>query len=126
MNALRQTAFLSYLALIGLTISWEGWFAPSSYAPRAWFMLKTLPLILLLYGLVRGTFKSYFLACIVVLVYFAEGTVLTYVYVGTHWQWTGTRFFAILEILLSLSFFFSAAWYVRQSRDALSRPLHNP
>ena len=90
-------------------------------------MLKTLPLIVLLYGLVRGNPKSHFIACLLVLPYFAEGTVLSYIHAGTHWRWTGPQFFAVLEILLSLCFFFSAAWYVRGLGDANpKKPIHSP
>lgn len=117
MSALHKTALSSYLALIGLTISWEGWLAPSPYAPRMWFMLKTLPLILLLYGLVRGNRKIYFLACLLILLYFSEGVVLSYAHIGANWHLHGTRFFAGLETLFAVCFFFSAAWYARRPTE---------
>lgn len=114
MPGTQNTALGAYLALIGLGILWEGWFAPSSYAPQFWFLVKTAPLVVLLYGLVRGSAKIYLLACLLILLYFSEGVVLSYVHAGARWTWTGVRFFAALEIALTLAFFFSATWYVRQ------------
>lgn len=118
----QQNALGAYLALIGLCILWEGWFAPSSYAPQFWFLIKTAPLVALLYGLVRGSAKSYLFGCLLILLYFSEGVVLSYVHAGAQWSWTGVRFFAALEIVLALTFFFSASWYVRQK----GRDTHSP
>lgn len=117
----QQNALSAYLALIGLCVLWEGWFAPSSYAPQFWFFIKTGPLLALLYGLARGGVKSYLYGCLLILLYFSEGVVLSYVHAGAPWGWTGVRFFAAIEIVLTLAFFFSASWYVRQKgRDAHS------
>ena len=120
MSGTRQGALGAYLALIGLCILWEGGFAPSPYAPRFWFAIKVLPLVVLLYGLVRGAAKAYAFAGVLVLLYFSEGVVLSYVHVDARWSWTGVRFFAALEIVLTLGFFFAAAWYLRQKHHGVS------
>jgi len=117
-RALQRLALAAYIALVVLCVSWEGWLAPSVYAPPLfWLSFKTVPLLLPVVGLFRGTPKTYFLASLLVLVYFIEGVVLAYSHRTEHLTAMGVLPLACTEIGLSLMFFFSAAFYVRRTQN---------
>jgi uncharacterized membrane protein len=114
---LHALALGSYLLLILLTILWEGWLAPKG-PPGLWLTVKSLPLLLPLFGLLHGRLRSHILASLLVLLYLTEGLVLMWTAPpagfasGSPWPW------AVAEILLSLAFFVSASFYVRRRRHA--------
>jgi len=81
-HAQRLTIF-NYLLLILLILAWEGWLAPAPNAPPGlWLTLKSLPLLIPLRGLLRGNIRTYLLSTLLLLFYFTDGVVLTYL----HWQ----------------------------------------
>jgi uncharacterized membrane protein len=113
----QPLALASYLLLIVLTVLWEGWLAPKA-PPGFWLAVKSLPLLLPLSGLLHGRSRSHLLACLLLMPYLTEGTVLLYterllgLARGSAWPW------AALETLLTLVFIISAALYVRALRAA--------
>jgi uncharacterized membrane protein len=111
-TALQRIALASYLLLILLTVLWEGWFAPKA-PPGFWLTVKSLPLLLPLFGLLHGRPRSYVMASLLLLLYLIEGLVLL---------WTERRLgfapgsalpWALLETLLTLAFIVSASFYAR-------------
>jgi uncharacterized membrane protein len=119
MQALQRLALAAYLALLALCAVWEAWLVPSSYAPPVfWLGIKILPLLFPLLGLFRGKPKVYFLASLLVLAYFSEGVVLAYSHRADSLAGIGVLSLAWLEIVLSLLFFFSAAFYLRKVNHA--------
>lgn len=111
---LGTTARGSYLALILLGIVWEGWASPAPRVPDGWWLtVKTLPLLLPLPGILRLTPRSLFWGCLLSLAYFTEGVVVAY----SRWQWPPAwdrpMPYALMEVLLALLFFFSAALFIR-------------
>lgn len=115
MNLSAKNAALSaYLSLILLIILWEGWLAPAPNAPPGmWLTLKSIPLLFPILGLVRGNVRTYLLTTLLLLFYFTDGVVLTYV----HWQ-DGLGFrqplsYAILEWALASIFFALALRYIK-------------
>lgn len=113
-SSLRTLAVLVYLGLILLVLLWEGWLAPAPNAPPGiWLMLKAIPLLFPLRGLFRGRQKTYLLATLLLLLYFADGVVLTYL----HWQdGLGLRqplTYAILEWVLATACFTLALLYIK-------------
>jgi uncharacterized membrane protein len=116
---LQRTALTSYLLLILLTLLWEGWLAPAPKAPPGfWLALKGLPLLLPLFGMLRDKLRSYLWACLLLMLYFMEGTMLLYLHRAEAFALYSVLPYALLEILLTLAFIVSAGLYVRAARTA--------
>jgi uncharacterized membrane protein len=107
--SLQLIASASLIMLIFLCLLWESVLAPIKPGGSA-LMLKTLPLLLPLFGILRGRIYTYQWTSLMVLAYFCEGVVRA-------WSETGTgRALALIEIALSLTLFAAAIFYVWTSR----------
>lgn len=105
-NAYRLTVSTAWIALIGLCIAWETILAPLRPG-GSWLMLKAVPLLFAVFGLLRGNRYTYQWASLFILMYFAEGLVRA---------WTDalpSRACAIAEIALSLIIFVGVIGFVR-------------
>lgn len=103
---LHYTSIASLIALIFLLVAWEGWLAPLRPG-GSMLILKVLPLLLPLFGILRGRRYTYQWASMLILIYFTEGVVRA---------WSDQGASALLaggEIILSVIFFFSAIYYAR-------------
>ena len=110
MRAARLTASASLIALIFLCVAWELWMAPMRLGGSA-LVLKALPLLLPLFGVLRGKRYTYQWSSMLIFAYFTEGVVRA-------WSERGTsQALAITEIVLSLVFFTAAVCYARSSRS---------
>ncbi len=107
-------ACLSLLALIALCLCWELWFAPLRPG-GSWLVLKALPLLLPLKGILGGRRYTYQWASMLILAYFAEGAVRAFGDGGPSAAW------ALAELVLALAFFVSAVLYARLTRAAKPR-----
>jgi uncharacterized membrane protein len=117
--ALQRTALTSYLLLILLSVLWEGWLAPAPKAPPGfWLTVKALLLLLPLLGMLRDKPRSYLWACLLVMLYFMEGTMLLYLHRAEGFTLHTVLPYALLETLLTLAFIASAGFYVRAARAA--------
>ena len=106
---LRIGASISLIALILLCLAWESVLAP--FKPNgSLLILKTLPLLLPLFGILHGKRYTYQWASMFILLYFTEGAVRAWSDVGLSAQ------LAIAEIVLSLSFFICAIYFARNTR----------
>ncbi len=104
----------SYIALIILTVLWEGWLAPATGAPPdLWLTIKSVPLLLPLFGLLHGKPYTYAWASLLMLLYFSEGVVLTYVYHSQPLSFHDIFSCAAAETVLSTTFILSAPFYAR-------------
>jgi len=112
---LQQLALGSYLALIGLTLAWEGWLAPKG-PPGLWLILKSLPLLFPLFGLLRGRLRSYVYASLLLLLYLTEGLVIAWTEVASVTTSGLLLSCAGLEVALASIFFGCATYYVRMRR----------
>ena len=92
-----------------LCAAWELWLAPLRPG-GSWLALKALPLVWIVPGILRGRLYTFRASTMLILLYFAEGTVRAYSETGT----SGTL--AMIEIALSTIYFFSAIAYVRSCR----------
>lgn len=100
---------ISLIALILLCLAWELWLAPLRPG-GSWLVLKVLPLLTPLFGILRGRRYTYQWSSMLILAYFAEGVVRA-------WSDTGlSAQLALVEIALSVIFFVSAVSCVRQQR----------
>ena len=103
------TACASLIVLIFLCLAWELRLAPLRES-GSWLVLKTLPLLVPLFGVLRGRRYTYQWASMLILAYFAEGVVR-----ATSETGLGAAL-AVLEIALALLFFATAIGYVRSAR----------
>ena len=71
---LRRIAALSLIALIVLCVTWELWLAPLRPG-GSWMMLKALPLMAALFGVLKGRRYTYQWLSMLVLLYLVEGVV---------------------------------------------------
>lgn len=109
MAAARQVAAYALIALIVLCLAWELWLAPLRPGGSL-VALKALPLALPLRGIVQGRRYTYQWSSMLILGYLAEG-------VTRAWSDSGaSQNLAILEIVLSLTFFGAAVAYARWTR----------
>jgi uncharacterized membrane protein len=110
MRFARLAASASLIALIFLCLAWELWLAPIRPGGSA-LALKALPLLLPLFGVLRGKRYTYQWSSMLILAYFTEGVV-------RGWSERGAgQAMAIAEIALSLFFFTAAICYARFTRS---------
>jgi uncharacterized membrane protein len=109
-GALNHAASASLIALVLLTLAWELWLAPLRPG-GSWLVLKTLPLLLPLFGILRGSPRTCQWAPLLVLPYAAEGLVRGWTEPGL----AGNLAWA--EFALASLFVFSAAGYARAAVD---------
>ena len=110
-NNLRLGASISLILLILLGVAWEGYLAPLK-ASGSTLILKILPLLLPLFGILKGKCYTYQWASMLILLYFTEGVVRA-------WSDHGlSAKLAMIEIVLSLVFFACATFYARHTRKA--------
>lgn len=96
----------SLTALIALSVAWELWLAPLRPG-GSWMVLKALPLLAPLFGVLRGRHYTYRWAAMLVIAYFIEGVMRAYADSGT------SALLASLEVALVLTFLVAAVGFVR-------------
>lgn len=105
-STLQWISALSLIGLIALCLAWELWLAPLREGGSA-LAFKALPLLLPLFGVLRGKRYTYQWAWLLGLAYFTEGVVRA-------WSERGTsQPLAIAEIVLSLAFFTATVFFAR-------------
>ncbi len=109
MRVARLVSSASLIALIFLCVAWELWLAPVRAGGSA-LVLKALPLLLPLFGVLRGKRYTYQWSSMLILAYFTEGVVRA-------WSERGAaQALAFAEIMLSMVFFTAAICYARLTR----------
>jgi uncharacterized membrane protein len=107
---LRIAASVSLIALIILCLAWEAILAPLKPGGSL-LILKAVPLLLPLFGILKGRRYTYQWASMFILLYFTEGTVRA-------WSDTGlSAKLALTEVVLSLIFFICAIYYAKLTRQ---------
>ena len=105
---LQNICIVSLIALIILTLAWEGWLAPLKPGGSA-MILQAVPLLFPLFGVLHGRRYSYQWSSLMILLYFAEGVVRA-------WSDHGlSRWLAGGEIVLTSVYFVAAIFYARLS-----------
>ena len=109
LKPLSLAASMSLIALIVLCVLWETVLAPLK-PQGSLLVLKVLPLLLPLFGILKGRHYTYQWAGMLILFYFTEGVVRA-------WSDTGlSQQLAMLEVVLSLIFFVCVIFYARFTR----------
>jgi len=99
------------VALIFLGVAWELFLAPVRPG-GSWLLLKVVPLMAALPGVLRGRRYTYQWSSLLILMYLAEG-------VTRAWSDRGaSQHLAFGEIVLSAAYFATVIAYVRVSRPA--------
>lgn len=106
---LRVGAGASLIALIMICLAWEGWMAPLK-PEGSLLILKAVPLLLPLPGILHGRRYTYQWASMFILLYFTEGVVRAWADHGAAAQ------LALAEIALTLAFFACTIFYARLTR----------
>lgn len=99
-------ASVSLIALIVLCTAWELWLAPLRPG-GSWLVLKALPLLAPLSGILNGRRYTHQWSSLLALLYLLEGLMRATTDNGT------MQTMAIAETLLALIFFFATASYAR-------------
>jgi uncharacterized membrane protein len=97
--------------MIALCVAWELWLAPLRPG-GSWMVLKALPLLAPLRGVLHGRVYTLRWSGMLMLGYFLEGVVRTYADSGT------SALLAAIETSLALIFVALAVAYVRAARRA--------
>jgi uncharacterized membrane protein len=104
-------ASAALLALVFLCLAWELWLAPLRPG-GSWLVLKALPLLAPLLGVLRAQRYTYQWSSMLILAYFAEG-------VTRGWSERGvSQALALAEAILSVIFFAAALTHARLTRHS--------
>lgn len=95
-----RAASISLLLLIGLCVAWEMWLAPIRPG-GSWLVLKAIPLLLPLRGILHGRRYTYQWTSLLCLPYFGEGLARAASDTGA------SRLYAVAEVLLVIVLFVS-------------------
>lgn len=104
----------SLVALILLCTLWELWLAPLRPG-GSMLVLKVIPLLFALFGILRGKRYTYQWCSMLILLYFTEGSVRATSDTGL------SQTLAIIETALTLVFFASAIYYAKATRASQPR-----
>ena len=118
-QATRAVAVCSLLALIALGLAWELWLAPLRPG-GSWLVVKVLPLLLPLPGLLKNRMYTYRWVALFVWLYFVEGVVR-----ASGDRPPGNRL-ALLQIALCLVLFAACTLHVRLRQRSAQRAAANP
>ena len=99
------------IALIFLSVAWELFLAPVKPG-GSWLVLKVLPLLAPLFGVLRGRRYTFQWSTLLIWFYVAEGAVRG---ISDAWPSAGL---AAVEVALALAFFAFAVAYLRATRPA--------
>ena len=105
-RALHKAAVAALLALIALCVAWELFLAPLRPG-GSWLVLKVLPLLPALRGVLKADNYTMQWSTLLVWLYFTEGVVRAASDSGLSSQ------LALLEVGLSMAYFLCTAFYLR-------------
>jgi len=106
---LRLGAGSSLIALIMVCLAWEGWLAPIK-PEGSMLILKAVPLLLPLFGILKGRRYTYQWASMFILIYFTEGAVRAWADRGISAK------LALIEVVLTVIFFVCTIFYAKLTR----------
>lgn len=109
------TASASLIALIALCLAWELWLAPLRPG-GSWLVLKALPLLAPLLGILRGRRYTHQWASLLIQIYLLEG--LTRVASDSG----AMQVLAGVEVALALIFFAATVSYARLAAPSRNKP----
>ncbi len=112
-DVLSTLSSILLVALVVLCVLWEGWLAPLRPG-GSWMILKALPLMAALFGVLKGRRYTYQWLSLVVLLYLTEGIVR-----ASDPGLVGVL--AMIEAVLATALFLCAAFYARLTAPSRQR-----
>lgn len=108
---LHYGSIASLISLIFLCVAWELWLAPLRPG-GSMLVLKALPLLLPLFGILRGKRYTYQWSSMFILLYVAEGSTRLMTDKGLSATLAG------IELVLAIVFFFCVSFYAKFTRPS--------
>ena len=108
-------ALVFWIALIVLTILWEGWLAPIKPAGM-WLMIKSLPLLIPLFGMLHEKRVYFSIASLIAMPYFTEGVMISWGEIATGISNPMLLTCSLAQTLLVLCFVFCVYIYLRNTK----------
>lgn len=105
-HRISLVASASLIALIALCIAWELWLAPLKPG-GSWLVLKALPLLAPLFGILKGRRYTYQWSSLLIQIYLLEGLARATSDSGA------MRWLAAAEVALAATFFAAVVVYAR-------------
>jgi uncharacterized membrane protein len=112
-RALNHLASVLLIALIVLCLLWEVWLAPLRPG-GSWMILKVLPLMAAVFGVLKGRRYTYQWLSMLILLYFTEGVMRA-------WDAGLGGVLAVIEALLSAALFVVVLLYARATAPSRQR-----
>lgn len=110
---LNHLASVLLVSLIVMCVLWEAWLAPLRPG-GSWMMLKVLPLMAALFGILKGRRYTFQWLSMLILLYFTEGVVRA-------WDAGTGGTLAVLEAVLSAALFVVILLYTRETAPSRAR-----
>ena len=104
-----------WIALIVLTVLWEGWLAPTQPA-GLWLMIKALPLLIPLFGMLHMKRTSFSVAGLIAMLYFTEGVMISWSEFAAGSQNPVLLVLSLAEVFLVLGFVICIYMYLRNTK----------
>jgi uncharacterized membrane protein len=104
-----------WILLIFLTVLWEGWLAPSA-PPGLWLVLKSLPLLIPLFGMLHEKRTYFVVAGLIAMPYLTEGIVISWTEYATGIPSPNLFTVSIIEVMLILAFSSSLYVYLKHTK----------
>jgi uncharacterized membrane protein len=114
-RAAYTLALSAWIALIVLTLLWEGWIAPI-HPPGFWLTLKSLPLLVPLFGMLHEKRNRFVIAGLISMPYLAEGIVIGWTEYATGMPKPALFAVSVLEVALVLFFCLCLYIYLRNTK----------
>ena len=114
-RGLQATAVGSLVVLIALGLAWELWLAPLRPG-GSWLVLKVLPLLAPLFGLLHGRLRTFQWTSFLALAYVAEGAVRAWA------EPAPVRLLAGAEVALGFALFGACVLGARELARTAGRP----
>lgn len=111
----NRVAAVSLIALIALCVAWELWLAPLRPG-GSWLVLKALPLLGPLFGILHGRRYTHQWASLLIQLYLLEGLARAASDSGMMQK------LAVVEVVLALVFFIAVMLYARLTAPSRNRP----
>ena len=105
----------SWIALIILTLLWEGWLAPVK-PPGLWLIIKSLPLLIPLFGMLHEKRTHFVIAGLIAMPYLTEGIVISWTEYATGAANPVLMAVSLLEVFLVLGFCYFLYIYLRNTK----------
>lgn len=108
-NLARHAASVSLIGLIFLCLAWELWLAPLRPG-GSWLVLKVLPLLAPLFGILHGRLYTYRWSSLLIWLYVLEALV------RISSDAPPSAWLALAELFLALAFFIAVVLFIRNHK----------